>query len=917
MLSRCGHASAVTIVALVLMVALAPALVPSASVGADVAVTISVTSEGESVAGAFVALIGSGGRYAGVTDELGQVVLSGVPDGTYAVVASASGTTVGEETVTLVGGGQVNVTVERSGTKFRGLGAYGAQVSSIVSDGKSGVFYLTTEAIPSLFRTADYGGSWAPVTLSNDDPDQGLDATVAMRVVTTSGFPGEVAAVANNKEGQMGEEINIWYSRDFGVTWRRLAGSLDSPAHDRRILWGHAGDVSVILVFDTGSTNMWYARMPTDAEPDLEPQLSRVERSFKAAPGDSLAIANGSAAPVLAVNSGTGSVMLYEIRAIPDRTTAPSVEVTGAAPDASPIFVRLGGPASGPELGPGNLAPNTILTYAYDPMALPGGAAIMSSYSEGRWIQTEQTIFKQQSDDTDDPAGAFQGGSCAAFEGAVGSVSPLGSAGTVAMCWVTQEDTTLVVRPVRGINNNTGIAFDAGYDGGTNQVLISGDGSIGAVKSASMDPNLLRPVFPEWPKMADPGTAPDSGGIAIRGVDAADVRDIAVGPTAGDIVAALGGGGRFLASRDGGESWMTLEWQHQDGSASAHGGYAVDWWESATAGTYLILGGGGGAGDMLGVLSAPGSLSAGALLVGLPGSQGSDLGLPLPLESHSITAIVGMPGTDAAYVGITSSTGSGETGGALRRVTLSGVQPPAISDTGLTDIGNSVVALDYCPPGSDERVADKLFAALAPTRPDGHDGGIAVFSDASSSPVFLGIAITGAFNEVRAHCGSGTVYAGRSHSLPPGAAPDWINRNGLVRSQDGGQTFEEVSLAIEEPLAFRLRNVVGIGLNPDDPNEIVVVGAGGDIIASADGGETWVVQNDTRQDTARHFGSPLNDIELPPPPELAEGQVAMAAEESAEALLGSGSGLFSAAVRPVADGGGGDGHWLYVPLVTK
>lgn len=419
--------------------------------------------------------------------------------------------------------------------------------------------------------------------------------------------------------------------------------------------------------------------------------------------------------------------------------------------------------------------------------------------------------------------------------------------------------------------------------------------------------------------MADPGTAPDSSSIAINGVDAADVRDIAVGPAAGDVVAALGGGGRFLASSDGGETWMTLEWQHQDGSASARGGYAVDWWEGATAGTHLILGGGGGAGDMPGVLSTSGSLSAGALLVGLPGTQGSDLGLPSPLESHSITAIAGMPGTDVAYVGITSNTGSGDTTGALRRVRLNGVQPPAISDTGLTDIGNSVVALDYCPPlGSDELVADKLFAALAPTSPGGDDGGIAVFADASDSPVFLGMATTGGFSEVRAHCGSGIVYAGRTHSVPPGGAPDWINHDGLLRSRDGGQTFEEVPLAIEEPLAFRMRNVVGIGLNPSEPGEIVVVGAGGDIIASADGGETWTVQNDTRQDTAKHFGSSLNDIELPPPPELAEGQLVMAAGERAEALLGSGSGLFGAAIRPVFDGGGGvDGHRLYVPLVTK
>jgi photosystem II stability/assembly factor-like uncharacterized protein len=123
-------------------------------------------------------------------------------------------------------------------------------------------------------------------------------------------------------------------------------------------------------------------------------------------------------------------------------------------------------------------------------------------------------------------------------------------------------------------------------------------------------------------------------------------------------------------------------------------------------------------------------------------------------------------------------------------------------------------------------------------------------------------------------------------------------------------------LEIEEPLAYRMRHVVAIGLNPTDPNEVVVVGAGGDIIATADGGETWTVQNDTRQPWAKHFGSSLNDIELPPPAAAAEGQLSVAEAGNRNALLGSGAGLFSAAVRPVADEGGGV-RTLYVPLLAK
>jgi hypothetical protein len=270
---------------------------------------------------------------------------------------------------------------------------------------------------------------------------------------------------------------------------------------------------------------MWYAQMRTDAAPDLSPELVKMAHSFKAAPGDQLSMALGSAAPILAVNPGTGSVLLYEVTATPDRATAPSLEVTGAAPAATPIFVRLGGPATGPELRPGSLTPSTILAYAYDPAALPNGAAIMSTYSGTGWTQTNQTVFKRQESNDNDPAGAFQGGpnSCAAHGGAVGSVSPAGLSGTVAMCWVTQEGSVLTVWPVREINNNTGVTFDAGYDGTTNLVLISG-GDMGAVKSAAMDSVLTRPVFPQWPKIAE-------------------VKDIAFGPQADDVVVALGAGG--------------------------------------------------------------------------------------------------------------------------------------------------------------------------------------------------------------------------------------------------------------------------------------------------------------------------------------------------------------------------------------
>ena len=69
--------------------------------------------------------------------------------------------------------------------------------------------------------------------------------------------------------------------------------------------------------------------------------------------------------------------------------------------------------------------------------------------------------------------------------------------------------------------NNTGVTFDAGYDGTTNPCYFRGDG---CVKSAAMDSVLTRLVFPQWPDSrpwdrADPGAA--------ISVDAAEVKDIA------------------------------------------------------------------------------------------------------------------------------------------------------------------------------------------------------------------------------------------------------------------------------------------------------------------------------------------------------------------------------------------------------
>ena len=174
--------------------------------------------------------------------------------------------------------------------------------------------------------------------------------------------------------------------------------------------------------------------------------------------------------------------------------------------------------------------------------------------------------------------------------------------------------------------------------------------------------------------------------------------------------------------------------------------------------------------------------------------------------------------------------------------------------------------------------------ALGPSTPDGQDGGIAVSTTppASGGP---GLVESGAFNDVRAQCASGVVYAGRAHRIPEGAQPDWIHHNGPLRSRTVGRASRGsapdrgTGLPHETCGSHRPRST--------DPDEVVVVGAGGDISPrrtgrDVDGAERYPA-------LAKHFGSSLNDIELPPPAAAAEASSVWRSRQR-NALLGSGAG---------------------------
>ena len=163
----------------------------------------------------------------------------------------------------------------------------------------------------------------------------------------------------------------------------------------------------------------------------------------------------------------------------------------------------------------------------------------------------------------------------------------------------------VVVMDAPGANNNTGSAFDAGFNfqSGTNgsSVVLSGDGARGLVKAATWkraggDGNVkflgaatanYVPLFPQashsaWnyiANRADSGTVSSSGGFAITGMAAPVIRDTAFNPSDPNGVVAtfsFTGGGRSVISYDGGQTYYTF---------AGGGANSISWWKGANEGS--------------------------------------------------------------------------------------------------------------------------------------------------------------------------------------------------------------------------------------------------------------------------------------------------------------------------------------------
>ncbi|HEY5318298.1 MAG TPA: hypothetical protein VIJ20_09985, partial [Solirubrobacteraceae bacterium] len=166
----------------------------------------------------------------------------------------------------------------------------------VAADGTPGVFYLAGTNVGDLYRTVDWGGTWTQVTVARDDPANGLSDAAFPLSLTTSGYPGEVAATI--------EGAGVFYSTNYGVTWHLLGNSAGPTSTVSSFWWAHAGARSVLLV--DGSDGMYVADM-TSASPHLTlmttPYISTAQSQTEV-----MTVADGADQPWLATDNSTGTV---------------------------------------------------------------------------------------------------------------------------------------------------------------------------------------------------------------------------------------------------------------------------------------------------------------------------------------------------------------------------------------------------------------------------------------------------------------------------------------------------------------------------------------------------------------------------------------------------------------------------------
>jgi len=774
-----------------------------------------VTGSGQPASGAFVAATDSSGHAVGgaVSGSDGAYSLT-LPDGTgYRLAANAPGFNVAVTDSNVAVPGTQNLTLTSSGAPLAALPIFGGSQTGVAADGTPGVFYVAGGNVGDVFRSVDYGGTWTQVTAAADDHTNGLSGAANPRLITTSGFPGEVAVSIPTPAGVVlpsGQSLGasgVLYSTDYGVTWRVVGNAPRTSTGQNavvKLMWGHAGSSSVLVALASNGpppsapAAMYVADM-TAANPSF------VEMTTPYAPATQpTAVGDGGDQPWLATVDSAGDLSVYPLVAGP---TAPAAYLTLSGFPTSPVAVGIGGAtASG---------------------VPPAGVVVMSSNAVTMSVKSAaETSYPPPGTPTNNCGPGTPGTAYANAQVTPNTGASYGAA-WIDGCWVQDTAGTIMAGP----DAAPAAAVDADYNatntsaGSDAVVLLQGaPDSPGATKEAASSGG-----FPSGPASstvdAQSGTDPGSAGLAVDGFTAASVLQTTFGPTgAGQVASATDVGG--LVSADGGASFQTATY---DSSRS------VAWWQGASGNSWLLFGLSvfNGSNTVTGFLNWPSATApvGGSGSGNVSGSSSSALGAS---GDNYVQAIAGVPGQDTAFLDLAQGNQfSSSRPGVVRRVTVAG--GPSFSNA--TPIGYGVITkpgpLAYCPTSGS---AGSLQDVLLVSGEDASGGAIYRVTDPTGSATVTQVATlpsTGMYQaepSLAADCVSGTVLAGAGGMSST-----------LLESTDGGQrdSFTSVPTPAQSGIA-------AVAVAPGTLGQSIVIGDGGGFIyASNDGGKTWpYMEND-------------------------------------------------------------------------
>jgi len=577
-------------------------------------------------------------------------------------------------------------------------------VRTIAADGESGVYYATSDAQPTVWRTSDYAGSWSPVPTTADS-DAATAATAgampqtdAASEIFTSGVKGEVGV-------QVGQ--NLYFSRTYGNTWSTVANYSAVSGQNKKHYWVHGGaNAEYSYIVGVTDSGMFIAVMP-DSSSDAAPSFTNVTSTIgRYTAADRVAFAVGSTGDIfMATVNGTST----RISKITPAATAASLAATDASLPQPTHTMATSGTGLIKLSTLGTATPQALVTHLVDGSTV---SVTVGALVSGAWTMSSGVEGSDQGNSLALNGISALSGKCGQNGGtplvaSIAPEAPSGSdvltgfevVGTIGQCMfvfnatgsgsllsTTFTSPKVALLAMEGANNNTGFVWDSGFNFSSNMVSLSGDGQFGLRKSAVISAaTSYRPSFggaggttasQYINSQAIAGTDVASGGIAVRGMVAPNVTDVVYSPNSTDgsqLVLSMTetGGSRTLLSTDGGTSFSTI---------GAGGSRSVEWWNGASGLQHIAAGFSNNANEFLHVKSFNTNSGTGKLDMGdelaataaerdtkdasarkefsFPGAANPSGAALTPSSfasggnQHLLSAIEGIAGKDAMLVGV-------------------------------------------------------------------------------------------------------------------------------------------------------------------------------------------------------------------------------------------------------------------------